>query len=227
MNIKRYLKKQAEQDKQKILDSDNGEFLHTLQSKIEPMPSKKRVPLRIWLPASLSAVIACVVLVICITVYYPFETGPMEYLDINIINEVSTIEELNKDVKEVNFQIDDALYTYTVTKASDSISSDVLYYYVTIDNPDAFVQMEIITVCNPRYTYKDLKTPHNPTIVQLPNYKVLYETSTSIHDEFGLEVLHATAEIHKGKESIYITDYSELLLSPSDSFLEILQSIVK
>lgn len=226
MNIKRYLKKQAEQDKQKILDSDNGEFLHTLQNQVEPTRSKMRSPLRIWIPASLSA-ITCVVLAICIAVYYPFETSPIEYLDINLINEVSTIEDFNKDVKEIDLQIDSTVYSYSVTKAWDSISGDVLYYYVTINNPDAFVQMEIVTVCNPHYTYKDLKTPHNPTIVQLPNYKVSYETSTTMHAEFGLEILHATAEIHKGKESIYITNYSELLLSPDDSFLEILQSIVQ
>ena len=226
MNIKKYLKKQAEQDRQEILDSDNGEFLRTLQEQAKPT-LKKRFPLRVWLPATLSAVVAVAILVTCIAVYYPFETNHIEYLDINLSTVDSTIDELNKDVKEVDLQIDDSVYSYTVTKALDTISGDVLFYRTTIDNLDAFIQMEIVTVCNPYYTYKNFHIPDNPITAELPHYTVSYKTSTSINSEFGLETINATAEIHKGKERIYITNYFELLLSPDDSFLEILQSIVK
>lgn len=226
MNVKKYLKKQAEQQKQEILNSDNGERLRDLQNMVEEKP-KKRPKLRVWLPATLSAVTAAAVVLTCVIIYYPTENERIEYLDANLISVDSTLEELNKDVKEVELQVDSAIYSYTVKKTSDLVSGDVLFYITTIKSLDTFVKMDIVNVCNPNYKYKDFNLPNNPTTTKLTNYTVSYKISTSINEEFGLETLHASAEIHKGKEYIYVTNYSEMLLTPDGSFLEILQSIVK
>lgn len=226
MKVKKYLKKQAEQDRKEILASDNGEFLRELQQQVVP-EIKSRPRLRVWLSATISAVAATAVVAICIAVYYPFEAGPIEYLAGNFVSVNSTIEELNQDVKEVDLQIDTSLYRYSVTKTSDSKSGDVLFYVTTIQNTDLFVQMELVTVCNPNYQYKDFQISDETITVQLTNYNVTYTTMTNIDSEFGIEILQAKAEIQKGNEFIYVTKYTEYLFSPEGSFLEVLQSIVK
>lgn len=234
MNAKKYLKQQAEQDRKEILDSDDGEFLRALQQQVQPEPrSQKRVPLRVWLP-SLASAVAAVVLITCIAVYYPFDTDQpvvpppqKEYLDANLTTSDSTLEELNRDVKEFDLQIDSALYTYSVKKTSDSVSGDVLYYHTTIANPNTFIKMEIVTVCNPDYQYKNFTFGEETSETTLTAYTVTYSTSTNLDPEFELEFLNAKAQIQKGQEIVYVTDYSELLLSTEGTFLETLQSIVK
>ena len=90
MKVKKYLKKQAAQDRKEILASDNGEFLRELQQQVEPQ-IKSRPRLRVWLPATISAVAATAVVATCIAVYYPFEAGPIEYLAGNFVSVDSTI----------------------------------------------------------------------------------------------------------------------------------------
>lgn len=226
MNVKKYLKQQAEQDKQKILNADGGEFLRELQQMVEEKP-KKRPRLRVWLPATLSAVASAAVVVTCVVVYAPSGSEHTEYLDNNLISVDSTIEELNQDVKEVDLQIDPATYSYTIKKTSDSVSGDVLYYLVKIESVDTLIQMNIVTVCNPYYTYKDFSFSDATTEIKLDNYSVTYESSVNVDPEFGFETLEIQAHISKGKENIYILNYAELLLSSDGSFLEVLQSIVK
>lgn len=226
MNVKRYLKKHAEKDRQKILSADNGAFLRELEQMVVEKP-KKRPQLRVWLPATLSAVASAAVVVTCIVVYYPSESEHIEYLDANLIYSDSDLDELNKDIKQVDLQIDTSLYSYFVKKASDKVSGDVLFYSISIKSIDTFTQLEIVTVCNENYQYKDFSFSDTTNSVVLDNYSVTYETSVSVDPEYGVDLLNGLAEIHKGDEYIYVTKYSELLLSPEGSFLEILQSIVK
>lgn len=226
MNVKKYLKQKAEQDKQKILDADGGEFLRELQQMVQEKP-KKRPRLRVWLPATLSAVASAAVVVTCVVVYAPSGNEHTEYLDNNLITVDSTLEELNKDVKEVDLQIDPAVYSYAVKQTSDSVSGDVLYYLTTIQSVDTLIQMDIVTVCNPYYEYKGFSFSETTTSAKFQNYSVTYITRVSADPEFGVNLLSAKAEIHKGDEYIYVTQYSELLLSSDGSFLEVLQSIVK
>ncbi len=200
--------------------------MRALQQMVVEKP-KKRPNLRVWLPATLSAVATAAVIVTCVVVYYPKNDEHIEYLDANLVYSDSTLDGLNKDVKEVEIQIDTAIYSYTVKKISDGISGDVLFYLTKIQGTDSFVDIEIVTVCNPNYKFKNFQLTNKATTAQLTNYSVTYQTFTNLNPEFGFESLNATAEIHKGKEFIYVTKYSELLLSSDGSFLEILQSIVK
>lgn len=234
MNAKKYLKQQAEQDRKEILASDDGEFLRALQQQVQPKPqAKKRVPLRVWLP-SLASAVAAVVLITCITVYYPFDSDQpvvpppqTEYSDDNLVGSDSTLEELTRDVKEFNLQIDPALYTYTVTKYYDSVSGDVLYYNVIVNDFDLIYNMSLAIVCNPNYNFKEFDFGGETSDTTLTSYTVTYSTETTVNSEFGLEALLAKAQIKKGQEIVYVTDYRELLLSPEGTFLETLQSIVK
>ncbi len=224
MNVKKYLKKQAEQDKQEIRDSDNGERLRALQELVTEKP-KKRPALRVWLPAALSAVASIVVMITCLVVYYT-KDDEAHYLDTNLIFTVSSLEELNQDLDEFEIQFNPA-YSYNVKKTSDKVSGDVLYYFTQIQIPDSFIALDFVTVCNPNYEYKHFELSGKTTTAQLANYTVTYSSFIETDPQFDFETLKANAEIHKGKESVYVTQYTEILFTPEGSFLEVLQSIVK
>ena len=231
MNVKKYLKKQAEQDEQEILDADDNEFLDNMKAKIKAKSkhSKKNrnfAKLKIGLPVAAGIAVAATAIT-CIAVYYPFNSGRVEYFEADIADTAATLEDLNRDVKEFDIRIDPSVYTYDIKKKYDRVSGDVLFYTTVIDNRDLFLHMEIITVCNPNYHYKDFSLPHGAVRAALERYTVNYGPAGTIDPEFGFEEYSTKAKIQKGKEFVYVTQYSELLFEAEDSFFEVLQEIVK
>lgn len=215
MNVKKYLKKQAEQDEQEILDADDNEFLDNMKAKIKAKSkhSKKNrnfAKLKIGLPVAAGIAVAATAIT-CIAVYYPFNSGRVEYFEADIADTAATLEDLNRDVKEFDIRIDPSVYTYDIKKKYDRVSGDVLFYTTVIDNRDLFLHMEIITVCNPNYHYKDFSLSDGAVSAALDHYTVEYLPSKTTDPEFGFEKYSAKAKIQKGKEFVYVTRYSELL----------------
>ncbi len=227
MKVKKYLERQAEQDRKEILSSDNGEFLRALQQSVQPKAEKRRAKLKVWLPAALSAVAAAVVLVTCTIIYYPSSNKPIEYSDLNFVHNISTVEAMRADFKKFEFQTDSSAYTYTVKKTTDIPTGDTVYYAVTVTSSDLLVQMNIIAVQNPNFKYKLFEFSDQVKSETLANYSILYEGSTETGTEFGIDVFTAKAKITREHEIIYVTEYSEVLLSSQESFFEVLQSFIK
>lgn len=227
MNAKKFLKQQAEQDRQEILSSDDGAFLRALEERVEPKTERRSRPrLKVWLPSA-GAAVAAAAIITCVAVYAPFGAPHVEYLDANVVVESSTLEDLNRDVKEFELEIDTSAYTYSVNKSSDKISGDTLYYSTTLSSLDTLVQIKIVTVCNPRYKYKNFSFVGETQTAKLPHYSVTYQSFVDYDSQFDVEVLNAKSKTQKRKEFVYVTNYTELLTSSEGSFLEILQSIVK
>ena len=231
MNVKKYLKKQAEQDEQEILDADDNEFLDNMKAKIKAkskhsIKNRNFAKLKIGLPVAAGIAVAATAIT-CIAVYYPFNSGRVEYFEADIADTAATLEDLNRDVKEFDIRIDPSVYTYDIKKKYDRVSGDVLFYTTVIDNRDLFLHMEIIAVCNPNYHYKDFSLSDGAVRAALERYTVDYLPSTTIDPEFGFEEYSTKAKIQKGKEFVYVTQYSELLFEAEDSFFEVLQEIVK
>ena len=227
MKVKKYLERQAEQDRKEILSSDNGEFLRALQQSVQPKAEKRRAKLKVWLPAALSAVAAAVVLVTCTIIYYPSSNKPIEYSDLNFAYSVSTVEDMKADFKKFEFQTDSSAYTYTVTKTTDIPTGDTVYYAVTVTSSNTLIQMKMIAVQNPNYKNKEFGFSDQVKSETLANYSILYEGSTETGTEFGIDVFTAKAKITREHEIIYVTEYSEVLLSSQESFFEVLQSFIK
>lgn len=227
MKVKKYFERQAEQDRKEILSSDNGEFLRALQQSVQPKAEKRRARLKVWLPAALSAVAAAVVLVTCTIIYYPSSNKPIEYSDFNFVHNISTVEAMRADFKKFEFQTDSSAYTYTVKKTTDIPTGDTVYYAVTVTSSDLLVQMNIIAVQNPNFKYKLFEFSDQVKSETLANYSILYEGSTETGTEFGIDVFTAKAKITREHEIIYVTEYSEVLLSSQESFFEVLQSFIK
>lgn len=233
MKVKKYLEKQAEQDRQEILSSDNGAFLRALEQEYteqnQATRERRRSPrLKVWLPASISAAAAAAVITTCVVVYYPTGVNRVEYLDTNIVYVSANLDEFNNDVKEVDLQIDTTKYNYNILRAYDSVSGDTLYYTSDILSIDGYtVDLQIISVCNPNYKYKNFKLTDTNGQTSLGNYNVLYKSWKYVDPDFGFNILETRAEIHEGDEYFYITRYKEIIGTEDGSFLEVLQSILK
>ena len=155
----------------------------------------------------------------CIVVYYPTGVNRVEYLDTNIVYVSANLDEFNNDVKEVEIQIDTTKYNYNILRAYDSVSGDTLYYTSDILSIDGYtVDLQIISVCNPNYKYKNFKLTDTNGQASLGNYNVLYKSWKYVDPDFRFNILEANAEIHEGDEIIGAED---------GSFLEVLQSILK
>ena len=223
MRAKKYLKQQAKQDREKLLEEDK-DFLRVLEQQVAEEPPKNRLRFPRWLFALAGSIVAAV-LIVCFAVFFPFKKK-VTYFDGNLDQTSSSFDELNLNIQNFQFHFNESLYSLTVRKTFDKISGDTLFYTANLTAFDNTVVLEIVTVCNPNYQYKNFSYNNDTQNQALANYTVTYSFITTTDEEFGFETLHATASIQKGKEMVYVTKYSELLLTPDGTFLETLQSIV-
>ena len=226
MNTKKYLREQAEQDKQKVLSADNGDFIRSLQNNVE-VKTSKQMYMNAWLVSTFCLFICVIVLVSILLFYKPADTSPIIYLEQNFDSYESTIEELNNDMQNFTIEIDITKYTFTVVKTIDSISNDTIYYTTNIHSIDLLINFEIVSVCNKYYKYTGFNKTDEFDNLQLTNYTIAYLTNTTINPDFGVNMLSGLAEIHLGDEYVYITNYSEMILDTEDSFLKIIQEVIK
>ena len=234
MNAKKFLKQQAEQDKQDILAESGEKSLEALREKIQPN-EKKRARLKKWLPAAASAVAAAAVLVTCIAVFHPWDKTPNDSVqapsepdDTRYGNEgelaFSNLEEVNSALKEFCFIGDDPDYTYTVMRAYDLESGETQYYSLSYASMETPIEIEFVALGNDDYGFWNESL--SATTAELPGYTVTYYTWEKYLAQYDETVLCAHAKIVKGDETIYVTKYSETTDDPEGSFLEVVGSIL-
>ena len=225
MNVKRYLKKQARKDQQAIMDADDGKALRALGIDY-PAPKPKDRRIMGWLLGAASVAVSSI-LIVCIVMFYPTQQSQTIYWDMNFENRASTLSEMNSELHDFVFEVDESVYSIRLARTSDSVSKDLLYYTVSLNSYDSLVKMELVAVCNPKFEYKDLEFLQTPNSKSLPLYNVLYEFATSPRPQFGLDLLSCTAEIDGKQDIVYVRKYEELLVQPEPAFFDIIQTIVK
>lgn len=223
MNAKSYLKKQARKDQQAIIDADDGKTLRALGIDYHAHKQKNRM-----LPSILgiAGTAVSIVLIVCIIAFYPFQSK-VEYIDANLESRKSTISEMNSELHDFTFEIDESSFSVQMTRTYDSISNDSLFYTVFLKSYDSLVNMQLISVCNPKFEYKAFEFLQTPTSKSLPLYDVLYEFETRPDPQFDFEWLSCTAKINGKQDIIYVKQYEELLVQPEPAFFDIIQTIVK
>lgn len=223
MNVKRYLKKQARKDQQAIMDADDGKALRALGIDYHAHKQKNRM-----LPSILGMAGAAVsiVLIVCIIAFYPFQSK-VEYIDANLESRESTLSEMNSELHDFTFEIDESVYWPQITRTYDSVSNDPLYYTVSLNSYDSLVDMQLISVCNPKFEYKNFEFSQTPSTKSLDQYDILYDFRTKPGAHFGFELLSGIAEIDGEQDIVYVKQYEELLVQPEPAFFDIIQTIVK
>ena len=225
MNVKRYLKKQARKDQQAIMDADNGQTLCALGIDY-PAPKQKNRRTMGWLLGAASVAVSSI-LIVCIVMFYPTQQSQTIYWDINFENRASTLSEMNSELHDFAFEVDESVYSIRLARTSDSVSKDLLYYTISLNSYDSLVKMQLISVCNPKFEFQNFKFLQTPTSKSLPLYNVLYEFETRPDPQFDLEWLSCTAEIDGKQDIVYVKQYEELLVQPEPAFFDIIQTIVK
>ena len=224
MNVKRYLKKQAHKDQQAIIEADGGKTLRALGIDY-PAPKQKNRRLMGWLLGAASVAVSAI-LIVCIVMFYPTQSQTI-YWDMNFENRASTLSEMNSELHDFTFEVDESVYSIRLARISDRVSNDLLYYTISLNSYDSLVTMDIVAVCNPNFEYKDFEYSKAPTLKALPLYDVLYDFQTKPDPQFGLDLLSCTAEIDGNRDIVYVKQYEELLVQPEPAFFDIIQTIVK
>lgn len=228
MNVKKYLQQQAEQDRKTIVSENDDRFLQNVKAEIDTKtsPSPRHFArLRFWLIGTTS-VLASIAILVCVLVFYPQGQGVI-YYENNFVQSDSTLQSMDEDMKEFAFDIDEKLYTVKVQVTTDSVSGDTIMYYADITSHDKLLKLSIIAVCNKNYHYRGLQITEEYSTEKLPLYEIRY-TSTIIPDpDFGFNIFNAKAQIQRGSEFIYITEYTETMLGDQPMFYDNIQSLIK
>lgn len=229
MNVKKYLQQQSEKDRQAILSESDNQFLQDLKAKIDKQPSpapRRSSRLRYWVIGA-AGTLASIIAIVCVLVFYPFAQTDFTYYENNFVQSDSTLSAMDEDMREFIFNIDDSLYSVTIFKITDSVSGDTIMYRANITSLDTLINITFVAVCNKNYHYKGLQITNQYDIEELPRYDIHYDAKSTPDPDFGMDKFSAQAQIQKGAEYIYITDYYETMLDEQPRFFDIIQSIIQ
>jgi hypothetical protein len=216
MNVKKYLKQQAQKDLQALRTDRDEEFLQRLKDSIEES-AKERAPKtkhnKKWLWAIPSGALACAVAAILIVELVPFPNnglGDTKYEEANFVHSDSDIIELSNALTNLtlNFTEDQ---TVDIAKITDSVSGDELYYALTIDDNSstAFYSMRVMIVVNNKYHYDKFKIEDDFATEIYSDYSVIYRQQISVDVDTGLNVIEGSAKLVNTKYEIYVLTYKE------------------
>ena len=220
MKKNKYLKQQADIEKQRILEEGKNQKYEAMLNQIKSAPQKQSFWKRYskWL-ISAAGVAASAIILVCVFVFYPFADNTVLYLEDNFEVHDSTIDEMDADMKEYKFNLSDL--DISVDKTIDKISGDTLFYTVKTTGVSQ-IKLTFVAVCNPNYTYKNFETTDDFVHTEIPNYSISY---MQMIDFEGIARLPARAKIQRNKEIIYLTDYQAYLLDSSRTIIDIIQEM--
>ena len=232
MNVKKYLKKKAQEDLQSLQTEHDQEALQLLKDSVaEKAPQKKR-NLK-WLWAIPSGALACAVAAVLIVELVPFpnkdgggvvppppsidsgdagsDSGEIRYDEINFVQENSDLTELSNALTNLTLHFTEN-QSVDVAKTSDSLSGDELYYVLTIDenSMEAMYNMQFLIVVNDHYDYKDFEVNEDFVTETYADYSITY--LKKITPDSGLNMITGSAKIESSKYEMYVLSYEEYSL---------------
>lgn len=227
MNVKKFLKDTAKQDREALSTDSDEIFLDDLKNKVEENSVKrKNSHARFWVSGLIGAM-AMILVVVSVLVFYPHSDNEIKYLEKDFEQVASNLEEVENSLRDFTLTIDSSEYSCVTVKVIDTVSGDTIYYILKIQSFDLLKNIEMVIVTNENYHYNAAFDAGEFISLENSSYSFIYYTDKSIDEEFGLEVLIAQAELHKANEYIYVLDYSELLLDPVGSFIETIQGMIE
>lgn len=225
MKAKKFLKQQAEAEKKEILEASDmqsfDEFFTETEKPVQPKRSFFKRYYK-WL-ISAAGVAVCAIILTTVLLLYPAK-DKIVYDEHNFVTSSSTIEEMDSDMKEIDFHIDNAEYSVEIEKTTDSVSGDSILYSAWITQRSARIKFEFVAVCNSNYSYSHFDIT-NFTHIDLSGLSVYYKKDIITDDETSLNQAICLAQIQKGSEFIFITEYTEYMLDEESSLLEIIQEM--
>ena len=240
MNIKKFLEKVAEEDRESKITEKDKEFLSSIgvdyNKKIEA--AKKEPEASYYLTAdnfnykALLITVACfilVALIITISLYFSLKpdpiTPPIHYFDDNFVSVDSDLHELNADLELFSLTVDESEYDLTIKKTYDSLSGDNLFYTINFTGLNQKFKFDIVV--NKFYTHDNLTYTEELKEAQISEeYTIKYmETSKAMGGGMPLVAVTIMGEMQIGEQWIYVVKYEERAFGKS-TFIETLESLI-
>ena len=236
MNVKKYLKKKAQEDLASVQTDRDREVLQRLQNSVveEPPPKKRNLK---WLWAIPSGAVALAVAAVLIVELVPSPgndvggllppPGGNKYEDANLVQEISDITELSNALTNLTLHFTDE-QTITVAKFSDSLSGDELYYVLSIDvsSMEAVYRMRFLIVVNDNYDYDKFTMEGDILTATYTDYSVTYQQQIAPDPDFGVNMIECSAKIDSAKYEMYVLVYQEYALE-NGMFLTVINNLLE
>lgn len=224
MNIKKYLKKIAQEDLQNIETERDREFLASLKSSSAEEPKKKMRNYQ-WLWSVPAGVALCTAAVVLPVVLVPAPAADdVKYEEANFIRVDSDVNELlgaTKDIK-INFAAEQKV---NVSKTYDSVSGDDLFYSFVIESGgESYYKAETTIIVNNKYEFTDFIVDETFTTVTYSDYSVICDQYIIHDNDLGFNRVLCKGKIENSKYDIYVMNYEEYSFE-NGSFLTVIADL--
>lgn len=221
MNVKKFLREQAEKNAENLLDENDLLYLQQFETVEEGAATAKprRVSRRkLWAIISPFVTVAVAAVIIFPSVFVK-RKGDIFYQEANVREVASSIEDLRSDLEFFDISVQES--DITVLLNYDSISNDKLYY--TLEGATAISDYKIYVKINENYNY-NFQLSENIFVKELNNYTLKYEY---IEIEVGASINYIfKGEITVNAEIVYI-EYNQLIDLGEQAFFDDIESIIK
>lgn len=222
MNVKRYLRKQAQEDLKALESEGDREFISQLMETVGERHAPKPKRNKNWLWAIPSATAVCAAVLVGTLVPW---TGKIKYEDKNFVNEVTTIETLADALNGLDIHISENQEVF-VKKTYDTVSGHDLYYTMLVSESmeTAYYAIETRIIINEKYEFEDFVLDDSFATQDCGHYSVYYKQQFTEDPQTGINSVRGTAKIDGLKYKIYVTVYDEFTLG-SGMFLDVIAGL--
>ena len=212
MNVKKLLKKKAQEDIKSVQTDTDQEVLQRLKNSVAEEKPKVRRNLK-WLWAIPSGAVAFAVAAVLIVELAPFpgsNPGNIRYEDANFEHVDSDYSELSNALTNLTLHVTED-QEISVVRTFDSLSGDDLYYIlsVTENSMDAIYNIRLLIVVNEHYDYNSFAMEGTFTTETYPDYSITYKQWITTDPDLGLNTIGANAKIEDAKYEMYVVSYEE------------------
>ncbi len=222
MNVKRYLRKQAQEDLKALETEGDREFISQLMETVGERYAPKPKRNKNWLWAIPSATVVCAAVLVGTLVPW---TGEIKFENKNFVDEVTTIETLADALNGLNIHISED-QAVIVNKTYDSVSGQDLYYTLSVSESTetAYYAIHTRIIVNEKYEFEDFILNDSFATQDCGHYSVYYKQEVTEDSQTGLNSVRCTAKIDGLKYEIYVTNYDEFTLG-SGMFLNVIAGL--
>lgn len=238
MNVKKYLEKVAEEDRESQITEKDIAFLSSVgvdyNKKIEA--AKKEPEASYYLTSkafNYKAILVTVAgflliaLILTLSLYFSLKpapvTPPIHYFDDNFISVDTDLQELNADLKLFSLTVDDNEYDIGIKKTYDSLSGDNLYF--TLEFTSLSKKFKLDIVVNKFYTHDEFTFTGEFKEDQFSAYNIKYSEAFQPIPGTPFATVECKGVMQIGEQWIYIVNYRETAWGQG-TFIETLQSII-
>ena len=216
MNLKKYLRQQAENDKKNMLSEEDEQYCRQIASQT-PSAALKRTHYPAVALVS-SAVAVCITLSITLPIF--LKKPPVDdilYKEENIKSEICLLEDVNFNSKY--FQLTDIDAQTFIN--FDGVSKDNLYF--TVNTSTVIYKLNMYLVVNDKYNF-NFELAEELSVKDLSFYTVKY--SILKIETFDGSIVEYRGYVQNSSETVYI-EYTQLIDLGEHAFFNDIQSILK